>query len=116
MATPARELGLEVLVEVRDEAELERALEAGATMIGVNNRDLETLAIDPATAERLVPLHPRRTRRRRGERHRDAGRRRAVRRGGRRRGARGIEHLGGRGPGGGDAGARRRAAEVACDD
>ena len=32
---------------MRDEAELERAIELGATMIGVNNRDLETLVIDP---------------------------------------------------------------------
>ncbi len=52
-------LGLELLVEVRDEEELERALAAGATMIGVNNRDLETLVIDPATSERIIPLVPR---------------------------------------------------------
>jgi indole-3-glycerol phosphate synthase len=58
MTTTARLLELEVLVEVRDEAELERALECGATMIGVNNRDLETLVIDPSTAERLVPRIP----------------------------------------------------------
>ncbi|HEU4723628.1 MAG TPA: indole-3-glycerol phosphate synthase TrpC, partial [Gemmatimonadaceae bacterium] len=54
MMDVARGLGLEVLVEVRDEAELDRALECGASMIGVNNRDLETLVIDAATAERLV--------------------------------------------------------------
>ena len=53
-----RELGLELLVEVRDEDELARALGAGATLIGVNNRDLETLVIDPATAERIVPRIP----------------------------------------------------------
>ncbi|HEV7991338.1 MAG TPA: indole-3-glycerol phosphate synthase TrpC [Gemmatimonadaceae bacterium] len=53
-----RALGLELLVEVRDEAELERALEGGAVMIGVNNRNLETLVIDPSTAERLIPLVP----------------------------------------------------------
>jgi indole-3-glycerol phosphate synthase len=53
-----RELGLELLVEVRDEDELARALAAGATMIGVNNRNLETLVIDPATAERIIPLVP----------------------------------------------------------
>ena len=58
MMATARRLDLEVLVEVRDEAELERALECGATMIGVNNRDLETLVIDPGTAERLVPRVP----------------------------------------------------------
>ena len=51
-------LGIELLLEVRDEAELERVLAAGATMIGVNNRDLETLQIDPATACRLIPLIP----------------------------------------------------------
>ena len=53
-----RELALELLVEVRDEAELERSLSEGATMIGVNNRDLETLLIDPDTAIRLIPLIP----------------------------------------------------------
>ncbi|MEO8562828.1 MAG: indole-3-glycerol-phosphate synthase [bacterium] len=53
-----RAIGLELLIEVRDESELERALEGGAEMIGVNNRDLETLIIDPSTAERLVPLIP----------------------------------------------------------
>ena len=58
MIATARRLDLEVLVEVRDEAELERALECGATMIGVNNRNLETLVIDPATAERLIPRIP----------------------------------------------------------
>ena len=58
MADTARSLDLEVLVEIRDEAELERALEVGATMIGVNNRDLESLAIDATTAERLIPRIP----------------------------------------------------------
>lgn len=51
-------LGLELLVEVRDETELERALAGGATMIGVNNRNLETLVIDAATSERIIPLIP----------------------------------------------------------
>jgi indole-3-glycerol phosphate synthase len=51
-------LGLELLVEVRDEAELERALAGGATMVGVNNRDLETLQIHADTADRLIPLIP----------------------------------------------------------
>jgi indole-3-glycerol phosphate synthase len=53
-----REIGLELLVEVRDEQELERALDAGAIMIGVNNRDLETLVIDAGTAERIIPHVP----------------------------------------------------------
>ena len=58
MMERGRDLGLELLVEIRDEAELDRALEVGATMIGVNNRDLESLIIDPSTAERLVPRIP----------------------------------------------------------
>lgn len=53
-----RSIGLELLVEVRDEDELRRALDAGATMIGVNNRNLETLEIDATTSERLVPGVP----------------------------------------------------------
>jgi indole-3-glycerol phosphate synthase len=59
MMDRGRELELEMLVEVRDEGELDRALEGGATLIGVNNRDLETLIIDPTTAERIVPRIPR---------------------------------------------------------
>lgn len=55
----ARDLGLEPLVEIRDQAELARALDAGARVIGVNNRDLETLRVDPTTATRLIPLIPR---------------------------------------------------------
>lgn len=54
-----RDLGLELLVEVRDEGELELALSEGAEMVGVNNRDLESLHIDPATSDRLIPLIPR---------------------------------------------------------
>ena len=55
----AASVGLEVLVEVRDERELERALALGAQLIGVNNRNLETLEIDPETCARLIPLLPR---------------------------------------------------------
>jgi indole-3-glycerol phosphate synthase len=58
MMAAGRALGLELLLEIRDEAELERALVVGAAMIGVNNRDLETLVIDTATAERLIPSIP----------------------------------------------------------
>lgn len=54
----ALSLSLEPLVEVHDAAELERALAAGARVVGVNNRDLETLAIDPAVGDALVPLVP----------------------------------------------------------
>lgn len=54
----ARMLGIEPLVEVRDEDELRDALDGGALLIGVNNRNLETLEIDPSTSERLLPLIP----------------------------------------------------------
>jgi indole-3-glycerol phosphate synthase len=47
-------LGMDALVEVHDEAELELALAAGARIVGVNNRDLATLRIDRATAPRLL--------------------------------------------------------------
>src|SRR5439155_25305989 len=54
-----RDIGLEILVEVRDEAELQLALTYQAQLVGVNNRNLETLEIDPGTATRLVPFIPR---------------------------------------------------------
>ena len=50
--------GIEILVEVRDERELELALTLGAGLIGVNNRNLETLEIDPHTSLRILPLIP----------------------------------------------------------
>jgi len=52
--TLAREAGLAVLVEVHDEAELERAQKIGAVLIGVNNRDLKSFKVDLATTERLA--------------------------------------------------------------
>jgi indole-3-glycerol phosphate synthase len=58
MIATAHALELETLVEVRDEQELERALAAGARIVGVNNRNLETLALDPTTVQRLLPLIP----------------------------------------------------------
>lgn len=53
-----RALGMEALVEVHDEDELRAALEAGATVIGVNNRDLRTFHEDLGLFERLAPLVP----------------------------------------------------------
>ena len=54
----ARELEMESLVEVHDESQVERALAAGADLIGINNRDLRTFDVDLATTERLRPLIP----------------------------------------------------------
>lgn len=51
----ARERGFQVLVEVHTEAELERALAAGADIVGVNNRDLGRLEVDLGTFERVGP-------------------------------------------------------------
>ncbi len=50
----ANEAGLAALVEVHDETELDRALAAGATLIGVNNRDLKTFNVDLGTTRRLA--------------------------------------------------------------
>ncbi|MFI9050838.1 indole-3-glycerol phosphate synthase TrpC [Streptomyces sp. NPDC053427] len=54
----AGELGLTVLVEVHDEAEIERALAAGARVIGVNARNLKTLEVDRSAFGRLAPRIP----------------------------------------------------------
>jgi indole-3-glycerol phosphate synthase len=54
----ARELGMDVLVEAHTELELERALDAGATLVGVNNRDLDTFVTDLDLSLRLAPRVP----------------------------------------------------------
>ncbi|NBW91546.1 MAG: indole-3-glycerol phosphate synthase TrpC [Actinobacteria bacterium] len=56
----AIDIGLDVLVETHDEQELDRALNVGATMIGVNQRDLMTFQVDHERAERMatqIPQH-----------------------------------------------------------
>ncbi len=52
----AGKAGLDALVEVHTEEEANRAISAGARMIGVNNRDLADFSVDLATAERIAPL------------------------------------------------------------
>jgi len=54
----ASALGLAALVEVHEERELDRAIAAGARLVGVNNRDLRTFAVDLAQSERLLPRLP----------------------------------------------------------
>jgi len=54
----AESLGMTSLVEVHDEAEVERALDAGARVIGINARNLKTLEVDRSTFARLAPLVP----------------------------------------------------------
>lgn len=54
----SRSLGLGCLVEVHDENEVEKALLGGAEIIGINNRDLNTFAVDIDTTRRLRPLIP----------------------------------------------------------
>ena len=53
-----RELGMDALVEIHDEDELQVALDVGAEIIGINNRDLRTFKTDLSTTEDLAPLIP----------------------------------------------------------
>lgn len=54
----AGEVGLDALVEIHDEAELDRALAVGATLVGVNQRDLVTFEVDTDRAVRMAPQMP----------------------------------------------------------
>jgi indole-3-glycerol phosphate synthase len=58
LALTARSLELDVLCEVHDEDELQRAVDAGCDLIGVNTRDLRTFTVDPETAFRLADRLP----------------------------------------------------------
>jgi indole-3-glycerol phosphate synthase len=54
----AERYGMEALVEIHSEAELQKALDSGATLIGVNNRDLRTFEVSLDTAFKMAPLMP----------------------------------------------------------
>lgn len=58
LAAESRDAGVEPLIEVRDERELEAALTAGARVVGVNSRNLETLEMDASVSDRIIPLIP----------------------------------------------------------
>jgi indole-3-glycerol phosphate synthase len=58
LSAQASTLGLDVIIEVHTEKELAAAVDAGAQVIGINNRDLKTFAVDLAVTERLAPMIP----------------------------------------------------------
>ncbi len=59
LAAAARDWHMDAIAEVHDEAELQRALALDCRLIGINNRDLKTFAVDLGTTERLAPRVPR---------------------------------------------------------
>jgi indole-3-glycerol phosphate synthase len=58
LGVQARALGLDVIVEIHTERELAAAIDSGAQVIGINNRDLKTFVVDLSVTERLAPLLP----------------------------------------------------------
>jgi len=58
LVAAARDRGMEPLVEVHSRSELESALDAGATLVGINNRDLARLEVDLGTVEAVAPAVP----------------------------------------------------------
>jgi indole-3-glycerol phosphate synthase len=58
LISACRELGMDPLTEVHDREDLEKAIDAGAEIIGINNRDLDSFAVDINTTFELAPLVP----------------------------------------------------------
>lgn len=61
LITLGKELQMDALVEIHSDAELKKAVDAGASIIGINNRDLKTLKVDPDRAKQLIPHIPKGT-------------------------------------------------------